>query len=311
MTRQQPEINKTPENEIAVPTFCGMCGPSTGCGIYAICKHGKFLRIEGMKESPLNKGKNCAKAHAAPQWVYSPQRLKYPMKRAGEKGEGKFEKISWDEALDIIADKLKEQKEKYGPESLAILSPARRSYSDYMYRFLMAHGSPNYGHSGICVMQNTFSFAYTVGIASAVAPAPDYPNSDLVLIWGKQPVYAGASKGSTKFLLEAKGRGTKLIAIKPTMEPDAALSDQWLAIRPGTDAALALSMLNVIISEDLYDKDFVLQWCHGFEELRANIQQYTPEWAADITGIPAGPIIDVARVYATTKKAARSEEHTV
>jgi anaerobic selenocysteine-containing dehydrogenase len=165
-----------------------MCGPSAGCGIYAFVKEGKFVRVEGMKESPLNRGKNCPKAHASPQWVYSPQRLRYPMKRVGEKGEGKFKRITWDEALDIVADKLTEQKKKYGPESLAILSPARRSYSEYLYRFLMVHGSPNYGHSGICAMQNAFAFAYTFGI---LLPKPDYQNSNLIVIWGKQPIYGG------------------------------------------------------------------------------------------------------------------------
>jgi len=165
-----------------IPTFCGMCGPSAGCGIYAHVKDGKFVRIEGMKESPLNRGRNCAKAHAAPEWVYSPDRLRYPMRRVGKKGERRFEKITWDEALDAIAGKLKEQKEKFGAESLGILSPARRSYSDYLYRFLTAHGSPNYCHSGICAMQNAFSFAYTLGVAFPVA---DYQNSDLIIIWGR------------------------------------------------------------------------------------------------------------------------------
>ena len=161
--------------EKGIPTFCGMCGPAAGCGIYAHVKDGRFVGIEGMKESPLNRGKNCAKAYGAPQWVYSTQRLRNPMKRVGEKGEGKFQNITWDEAIEIIAEKLKEQKEKYGPESLAILSPAYRSYSQYSYRFLMAHGSPNYGHSGICAMQNAFSFFYTLGTGS---PIPDYEKSD-------------------------------------------------------------------------------------------------------------------------------------
>jgi len=120
------EIASAPApGEKAIPTFCAMCGPSLGCGIYAIVKDGKFVRIEGMKESPLNRGRNCPKAHAAPQWVYSPQRLKYPMVRTGKRGDGKFERVSWDKALNIIADKLKEQKAKYGPESLGILSRAQ------------------------------------------------------------------------------------------------------------------------------------------------------------------------------------------
>ena len=171
--------------ERAVPTFCAMCGPSMGCGIYAIVRNGKFVRVEGMKEAPTNNGRLCAKAHAAPQWVYSPQRLKYPLKRVGQKGEGKFERIGWDQALETIAAKLKEQKAKYGPESLAILSPARRTYSEYLYRFLIAHGSPNYGHSGICAMQKSFVFTYTLG----AAPVPDVARAKLIMIWGKQPVY--------------------------------------------------------------------------------------------------------------------------
>jgi anaerobic selenocysteine-containing dehydrogenase len=133
---------------------------------------------------------------------------------------------------------LKEQKKKYGPESLAILSPARRSYSEYLYRFLIAHGSPNYGHSGICAMQKTFAFTYTLG----AAPWPDIPQSNLILIWGKQPVYSGSTRGNLKQILDARERGAKIIAIKPTMEPDVAIADQWIPIRPGTDAALALAL---------------------------------------------------------------------
>jgi anaerobic selenocysteine-containing dehydrogenase len=289
------------QTETAIPTFCAMCGPSAGCGIWAYVKDGRFTGVEGMKESPLNKGRNCAKAHAAPQWVYSPQRLKYPLIRTGRKGEGKFEKVTWDQALDKIAEKLKEQKTTYGAESLAVLSPARRSYSDYSYRFLMAHGSPNYGHSGICAMQNAFSYAYTLG---ATWPVADYMNSDLVIIWGKQPVYSGSSKGGTRSLIAAKERGAKIIAIKPSMEPDAAMADIWVPIRPGTDAALALAMLNVVICENSCDMDFVQRHCHGFDELKAHVQNYSPQWAETITGVPAAQIIEVARMYATTKAAA-------
>ncbi len=293
--------DKANRDEIAIPTFCGMCGPSAGCGIWAYVKDGRFVRVEGMQESPLNKGRNCAKAHAAPQWVYSPQRLKHPLIRIGRKGEGKFEKISWDEALSKIADTLIKQKSQYGPESLAVLSPARRSYSDYSYRFLMAHGSPNYGHSGICAMQNSFSYAYTIG---ATWPVADYRHSDLIIIWGKQPIYSGSSKGGTRSLIDAKERGTKIIAIKPSMEPDAAMADVWVPVRPGTDAALALAMLHVVIMNNLCDMAFVDQYCYGFEELKAHVRQYTPQWAEMITGVPATQIIEVAEAYARTRAAA-------
>ena len=287
--------------EKLIPTFCAMCGPSAGCGILARVVNGKFVGIEPFPECPINSGVNCAKAHAAPQWVYSPERLKYPLRRVGAKGEGKFQRIGWDEAIRLIADKLKEQKARYGPESLGILSPARRSYSDYLYRFLMTHGSPNYGHSGICAVQRGFTLTYTLG----GRPGADYDNADLMIIWGKQPVFSGASKNSVSALIAAKERGCKFITIKPTLEPDGAVTHSiWIPLRPGTDAALALAMLNVIIGENLYDAGFVREWCYGFDKLQEHVRQYTPAWAERITGVAASQIQEVARLYAGTPKAA-------
>lgn len=287
-------------SEGIIPTFCSLCGPAAGCGIYCRVKDGKLVGIEGMKSSPINHGKLCPKAYTSMQWLYSPQRLKYPLKRVGEKGEGKFERITWDEALDITASKLKEQKEKYGAESLAILSPQHRSYKEYFIRFLTKHGSPNYGHSGICAMQRAFSFAYTIGMPM---PGQDYKNTDLIIIWTANPVYAGTSMGALKQILDAKERGAKLIVIKPEMQPDAAKADIWMPIRPGTNAALALSMINIIINENLYDREFVEKWCYGFDKLVPHIQPYTPEWGEVITGLPARQIRQVARMYATAKSA--------
>jgi anaerobic selenocysteine-containing dehydrogenase len=286
--------------ERMISTFCSLCGPRMGCGINCFVKDGRLIKIEGMKESPLNRGKLCPKAFASAQWVYSPQRLKYPLKRVGEKGEGKFARITWDEAVEIIAGKLTEQKEKYGPESLAILSPARRTYSDFLYRFLIAHGSPNYGHSGICAIQKDFGFAYTLG---KERPVEDYEHANLIIIWGVNPVYSGAPRGGLKRILDARERGARIIAIKPEMQPDAAKADIWVPIRPGTDAALALAMLHVIINEQLYDDSFVSKWCYGFDRLVPHIQKYTPEWAEPITGVAASLIREVARLYGTTKPA--------
>ncbi len=287
-------------NEKKIPTFCSLCGPTMGCGIYCYVRDGRLVRVEGMKESPRNRGKLCPRAFASAQWLYSPQRLKYPLKRTGNKGEGKFEKIGWEEALDIIASKLLEQKERYGPESMAILSPARRSYSDFLYRFLVVHGSPNYGHSGICAVQRAFGFAYTLGVTML---APDYDNADLIIIWGANPVYSGTPQGALDRILNAKDRGAKLVVVKPQMQPDAAKADVWMPVRPGTDGALALAMLNVVINENLYDGEFVDKWCYGFDRLVPHIQKYTPEWAETITGLPAEQIRETARLYATTKAA--------
>ncbi len=286
--------------EKVVPTLCAMCGPAPGtCGIYAFVKDNKFIKAAGMKESPINKGGLCPKGQAAPQWVYSPDRLKYPLKRTGKKGEGKFEQITWDEAVDIVAATLKKQKEAYGAESLAILAPAFRSYNAYQSRFLTAHGSPNYAHSGICAMQRAFAFMYTL----ADWPGADIDNSDLIIYWGRQPIFSAPAMEDPRMLVRAKERGAKIIAVKPSMEPDSGMADIWLPIRPGTDAAFALAMLNVIINEELVDNKFIENWCYGYDRLKDHIQQYTPQWAENITGLSADQITDTARLYATTKKA--------
>lgn len=299
--QQTLEVAKA-NGENVIPTVCGMCGPGGpggGCGIYAFVKDGRFTKVAGMDESPVNKGAICAKGHAAPQWVYSPDRLTHPLKRIGQKGEGKFEKISWDAAIGHIAEVLTRQKKTYGAESLAILSPAKRSYNDYLKRFLTAHGSPNYGHSGICAMQRAFTFMYTLGDY----PRPDYGQSDLIIYWGRQPLYSGPVARPARAFLAAKQRGAKIVAIKPSVEPDVGLADIWVPVRPGTDAALALAMLHVVIGEDLIDHAFVEKWCHGFKRLRAHVRQYDPQWAESISGVPAGQIEEVARLYATTSRA--------
>lgn len=288
--------------EEVVPTVCGMCGPGGpggGCGIYAFVKDGRFTKVAGMDESPVNKGAICAKGHAAPQWVYSPDRLTHPLRRISQKGDGKFEKISWDAAIAHIAEVLTLQKEAYGAESLAILSPAKRSYSDYLKRFLTAHGSPNYGHSGICAMQRAFAFMYTLGDY----PRPDYGHSDLIIYWGRQPIYSGPVARPARSFLAAKQRGATIVAIKPSVESDVGMADIWVPVRPGTDAALALAMLHVVIGEDLIDHGFVEKWCHGFKRLQDHVRQYTPNWAEVICGVPAGQIEEVARLYATTPRA--------
>ena len=202
------------------------------CGVPRLSATGVCSRVAGMKEAPHNRGGLCCKAHAAAQWVYSPDRITTPLRRTGKKGEGRFEPISWDEALGIVADTLKAQKAAFGPESLAVLSPARRDYSEYLYRLLVAHGSPNYGHSGICAMQLHFGFCHTIG----ARPSPDYRSADVILIWGRQPVYSGPPLGTAEALVEARLRGARIYAIKPSIEADGSFATDWIPVRPGTDA---------------------------------------------------------------------------
>lgn len=286
--------------ERVVPTWCGMCGPRANCALYAFTKNGVFTHVAGMKEAPHNKGGLCCKAHAAPQWVYSRNRITQPLLRTGRRGEGKFTPIRWEEALSRMADTLTEQKKRFGPASLAVLSPARRDYSEYLYRFLTAHGSPNYGHSGICAMQLFFCFCHTIG----ARPQPDYRNADVIFIWGRQPVYSGPPLGPASALVEAKKRGARIYAVKPSLEADGAFATDWLAVRPGTDAALALAMLHVVTKEGLIDHEFVARWCTGYEQLAEHVKQYSPAWAESVCGVPAARIEEAARTYATAKRAA-------
>ena len=286
--------------EKVVPTYCSMCGPTDGCGLYAFTKNGKLHRVIGMAEGAKNRGALCPKAFASAQWLNSPERLTTPLLRVGERGEGKFRPVSWNEAIGIIAEKLLEQKQKYGPESLALLSPAKRNYKSLMLRLLTVHGSPNHGHSGICHQQRSFAFHYTLGCW----PQPDYKKCDLIIYWGRQPILSGPATILSRDLIEIKKRGARIMAIKPSMEADAGMADVWIPLRPGTDAALALCVLHVVIGEDLIDKEFVREWCYGFDELKMHVRQYTPAWCESITGVPAQKIIDAARLYATTEAAA-------
>lgn len=300
MTWEEAQALARRNGEQVVPTFCAMCGPTPrACGIYAFSKDGRFLRAAGMRESPLNRGALCPKGQASAQWVHSPDRLTVPLQRVGAKGEGKFKPITWDEAVQIVADKLLEQKEQYGPESLAILAPAFRTYNAYLKRFLVAHGSPNYGHSGICALQRAFSFSYTVGDW----PRAEIANSDLIVYWGRQPIHSGPAMSGPRMLLDAKARGAVIVAVKPSVEPDSSKADIWVPVRPGTDAALALAMLHVVVGEDLIDHAFVEKWCYGFGELREHVRQYSPEWGETVSGVPADQIREFARLYATTKRA--------
>lgn len=292
--------------------WCQMCGPAkTKCSTRCYVKDGKFIHVEGNPEAGNNYGVGsrslCSKANAAVQVPYSPLRIMYPMKRVGEKGEGKFERCTWEEALDIIASKLKETKEKYGPESFASLSPQEYAVQGQMgQRFLNVHGSPNYMHSSICMTQRTWATQVTIGgkklgAVNSTAPS-EMGKTKLYVNWGENVENSACNQGGPYKRIENwQNNGMKLIDIRPMLDPLASKADIWVPIRPGTDCALALAILNVIINEDLYDHDFTANWCNGFDRLVEHVQQYPPEWASPITGIPVEQIYEIARTMGTVK----------
>lgn len=291
--------------------WCKMCGPArTHCSTLCTVVGGRWINVEGNPEAGNNYGRGsktlCAKGNSAMQALYSPARLMYPMKRIGEKGEGKFEQITWDEAYDLIASKLKEQKEKYGAKTYGVLSPQYYAVLGSLgRRFLNVHGSPNYLHSAICNSQRMFSRLITIGgpeHEDANNTAPEQPGkTKLLVVWGYNSENSAINQGNPYGRLNAIENGCKVIDIRPMMEGLGSKADIWVPVRPGTDGALALAILNIIIGEDLYDHDFCDNWCLGFDKLAEHVKQFTSEWASDITGLPTEQIIDIARLMGTVK----------
>jgi len=275
------------------------------CGVLVHVRDGKVAKIEGDPNHPFSRGYICVKAQAQPQLIYHADRLKYPMKRAGERGSGKWQRVSWDQALDDIAVKLTKVRETYAPESFATThGTGPRPSSPATTALARALGSPNVISTDlhICYAPSVLMGICTLGHSVLMEVGPDYRAAECIIVWGGNPVNSHGPRG--RDVLDAKRRGAKLIVIDPRRIQLAQKADLWLQVRPATDAALALGMIRLIIEEELYDKDFVTRWCHGFERLKERVQPYTPEKVAEITWVPAEQIREAARLYATTKPAA-------
>jgi anaerobic selenocysteine-containing dehydrogenase len=267
-------------------------------------RNGVIHRIRGNREHPASKGALCRKGLAAKELVYSPNRLKHPLRKT-HRG---FEQISWAEALDTIASKLSEIKESYGAETLVWCggAPVTQEAAYGYIQLVAAFGSPNFtGPGHLCSVPRALALQLVYGERSQ----PDYENTRCMLIWGANPTDSrqlgeGAAYGRfDQVIAKAKSRGAKLIVIDPKRTDIATMADQWVQINIGTDVALGLTMLNVIIGEGLYDREFVDRWTLGFNEFKKHVRQFTPPWAEGITGVPADKIREVARTYATTKPA--------
>jgi len=282
-----------------IKTTCGLC--SIGCGIIAYVENGRIIKVEGDKDNPLNEGVLCPRGLALLEYLYHPDRLKHPMKRLGERGEGKWLDISWDEALDTVASGLARSKDKYGPESVAFIRGVFKGgyQGEYHARFANVFGSPNATNmENVCFVPRVNASKITYGFYAI--PDFDYPPACIVL-WGKNP--AKTLHHVYRRMMRAMECGAKLVVISSTKIDDIDRDYLWLKPRPGSDLALALGMMNVIINDRLYDRDFVDNWTVGFKELQSHVQEYPPEKVADITWVPADMIKQAARLYATSKPA--------
>lgn len=283
-----------------VKTLCQMCNRL--CGINVYVEGGKMVKVEGMPEHPVTKGGLCPRALAAVQYEYDPRRLMHPLKRVGDRGEGKWQQISWDEAMNITAERLCQIRDQHGAKSIFFYKGQANGWGSiwtHIQRFMNVLGSPNRGaHSHLCYIPMMMGQIYTMG----GVPMPDVENTKCIVLWGFNP-FATVLTNFGRRLLDAKQRGAKVVVVDPRFTAAAAKADLFVRVRPGTDGALALGMLNVILNEELYDAEFVAKWTHGFDRLREFAQQYTPQRVQEITWVPAATIREAARLFATNKPA--------
>ncbi|MCD6153569.1 MAG: molybdopterin-dependent oxidoreductase [Syntrophobacterales bacterium] len=273
-----------------------------GCGLLAGVKDNKIVEVKGDPDGFLNKGYICPKGVASPDRLTHPDRLKHPLKRVGKRGEGKWERISWGEALQYTAENLNNIKEEYGAKGVAFGAGMPKGLEHFvLIRLANLFGSPNViASQDVCHAPREITGVHTCGFY----PVADlHHQSKLVILWASNITSTNEEGEICSLLLEQLKKGTELIVIDPRKIDMVNKSRKWLQIRPGTDNALALGFLNVIIGESLYDKDFVEKWTYGFEDLAEHVKQYTPEKVSEITWVPADLIRETARLYATSKPA--------
>ncbi len=292
------------------------CHP-TGCGIKTYVKDGKLVRIEGDENHPVTKGRLCVRCLTLKDFTYHPDRIIYPMKRAREdRGLDKWERCSWEEAYGIIAENVGRIKEKYGAETLLAMTGTGRMTQMAGVGAHRALGTPNgcYAQSGfacygprVSITQYLLGAPYPeIDFAGGLPGGyddPQYQVPEMIVQWGKEPLVSNGDGLFGHAVLDLVKRGAKLMCVDPRLTWTCALADYHLQLRPGTDAALGMAMLGTIITEDLYDHDFVDKWCYGFEQLAERVATMPAERAADICGIPAEEIKEAARAYANAKPA--------
>ncbi len=298
-----------------IRTFCGVCAIS--CAVIAEVEDGKLVSVKPDRKSEF-RHEICPGGKGPLTLIGTenhPERLKYPLKRVGERGSGKWEQISWDEALTLIAEKFQDIKEKFGPERVAVLMGEPKSMETiFAHKFATAFGTPNvFTPGGLCGVPRQEAFYYTFG-RSVLADwpidvaKPGDPMPRLFIAWGGDlRRYLG--RHMLKMARESKAKVVVIDPVKSWVVKHYA--DIWIRPRPGSDGALAMGVLKVIIEEDLYDKDFVERWTIGFEAIRAEVKKFTLEEVEKVTWVAREQIQELARLYATTKPASIQEGNSL
>ena len=267
----------------------------------------RVTKVTGDPESPTSRGYLCPKGKASPSFMYHPDRLKYPLRRAGDRGDNKWARISWEEALSEIVERFAKIKAESGAEYVAMAQGTGRPHLEWTWRFINAFGSPHFiGPAHLCYIPRVAASGLTMGrlpVCDIYGFGGEMPSC--IMIWGCNISESGAADGMCGGMLNhAISKAKEVIVVDPRrIGPAQKKGAHWLQLRPGTDGALALAMIHTIVAEDLIDHDFVANHTVGYDALKEHIREFTPEWAASITGLKAEDICTAARVFATTSPA--------
>ena len=295
-------------------TICGIC--PAGCWVNATLEDGRLTHVRAQEDHPL--GMICKLGQHSPEMVYSEHRLRHPLRRVGKKGSYDFECVSWDDAMASIADRLKSVKTEYGPEAAAIYTgrgsfdmalcdvyqPADTAVSSAS-SVLFPFGSPNtFGVGALCYVSFAMIAPHVTMGGMLINMDSDLENSELIVVWGANPATDSPPMAHYQ-ILAARERGAEVVVIDPRKNGTCrAAGGDWVPVRPGSDGALALSMIQVLIEEELYDEEFVENWTVGFDELTQYTQHFRPEAVEEITWVPAETIRSLARRIASARGAA-------
>lgn len=292
---------KTGKERKAIPSVCLQC--VSGCGILGYVEDGRLVKIEGNPEHPNNRGTICAKGQAGINQVYDPDRILYPLKRVGKRGEGKWKRISWEEALEEVAGRMKALRDAGKPEEF-VFHYGRNRIPATINRFTDAFGTPAvFNHTSICESSKQVAGEITYGKSIDIN---DVAHTKYILNFGCNIYEAHVIHSSfAQRVIEGRvNNHAKLVTFDVRLSNTAGRSDEWIPIKPGTDGLVALAMANVIMQEGLYDADFINNFTNvSVAQLKQHLQQYTPEMAEKISGVPAETIVRIAREFATTKPA--------
>jgi len=284
------------ETKKAICRFC-----NARCRVEVLVEDNHLVKVQEDPDRPnlvWPPTNGCPRLTRAEEWFYHPQRIHYPLKRTAGKGEGKWQQISWDRALDEVAAKFQDIVQESGPEAVGSTTGTGRTNYEFGARFFHLLNSPNNtcGPANIChgpravVMKTIFGWWPYSGAN---------PESRCYILWGRAPEQSWPT--IWHHIRQVKADQKKLIVVDPRRTESAELADLHLQLRPGTDCALVMGIINVVITEELYDKEFVAKYCHGFEQLRERANEYPPEKVAEITWVPAENIRAAARLFASCK----------